>query len=311
MIKESAHDKSKGGQVVAVFGEVLADIFPEQKVLGGAPFNVARHLQSFELHPVMISRTGKDALREDILREMKRLDMDVSGIQCDRIFPSGQVRVHMEDGGHRFEILPDQAYDHIHYGVTHMVTMSLKPDLLYFGTLAQRAMASRQALKQCIADCNCLKFLDINLRSPWYSDYIIGNSLFNADVVKMNDEELKIVCDLFSIGGSAPEVRAQGLMQKFDLSKLIVTCGANGAWLLDDKQQLLNANPVKMSGDLVDTVGAGDAFAAVFIIGLLNDWPLDLTLCRANAFASAICGIRGAVPTHRDFYVPFIREWTE
>ena len=116
--------------VIGIFGEVLADIFPDETILGGAPFNVARHLQAFGLHPVMITRTGNDALRTQFLQEMQRLKMDVSGLQIDAIYPTGQVKVKLTSDGHQFEILEDQAYDHIHAGITHMVTMSLKPEMV-------------------------------------------------------------------------------------------------------------------------------------------------------------------------------------
>lgn len=309
MTPDEIHSRRQGRKTVALFGEVLADIFPEQSVLGGAPFNVARHLQAFDLHPVMISRTGNDALREDLLREMLRLGMDTSGIQCDPVFPTGQVQVHIEQDSHRFEILPDQAYDHIHAGMTHMMTMSLKPALAYFGTLAQRNMESRLALDQFIADSHCSKFLDINLRSPWYNKHTIRRSLQRADIVKMNEDELEIVAHFFRIDEKTPLATALALQKQFALEKLLVTCGGQGAWLLDTSGEFLRTGPVRAAASLVDTVGAGDAFAAVFIIGLLHEWPPALTLERANHFAAALCGIRGGAPEDHDFYVPFRQEW--
>lgn len=309
MTLDEIQARRNGKKVVALFGEVLADIFPDQSVLGGAPFNVARHLQAFELHPVMISRTGNDALREDLLREMLRLGMDASGIQCDPVFPTGQVQVHVENGSHRFEILPNQAYDHIHAGMTHMMTMSLKPELVYFGTLAQREMESRLALDQFIADSHCLKFLDINLRSPWYDKHTIRRSLQRADIVKMNEDELDIVAHFFRIEGGTPEAKARTLLKQFALEKLLITCGEQGAWLVDSTEEIIGTGAVGTEGRLVDTVGAGDAFAAIFIIGLLCGWPAALTLQRANRFAAALCSIRGGAPEDHGFYAPFKQEW--
>ena len=301
--------RRNGKKVVALFGEILADIFPERSVLGGAPFNVARHLQAFGMHPVMISRTGNDALREDLMREMLRLGMDTSGIQCDPVYPTGQVQVHIENGQHRFEILPDQAYDHIHAGMTHMMTMSLKPSLVYFGTLAQRAIESRLALDKFIADSHCPKFLDINLRSPWFSKHTIRRSLQRANIVKMNQDELADVARFFRIEGDSPEAQALQLMQAFDLKALLLTCGEQGAWLIDSNNEIFSTGPAEPEGKLIDTVGAGDAFAAIFIVGLLNQWPTALTLQRANRFAAALCGIRGGAPDDDNFYAPFLKEW--
>lgn len=168
---------AKTHKVVGIFGEVLADIFPDETVLGGAPFNVARHLQAFGLHPVMITRTGNDALYAQFLQEMQRLNMDISGLQVDAIYPTGQVNVKLTNDGHQFEILENQAYDHIHAGITHMVTMSLKPEMVYFGTLAQRSMPSRLALDKFLEDGKCPRFLDVNLRAPFYNKYTLKRSL--------------------------------------------------------------------------------------------------------------------------------------
>lgn len=296
-------------KTVGLFGEVLADIFPDQSVLGGAPFNVARHLQAFGLHPVMISRTGNDALRDDLLREMDRLGMDKTGIQCDPAYPTGQVQVHMKDGGHSFEILPDQAYDHIHAGVTHMMIMSLKPELVYFGTLAQRGMESRLALDKFLADSKCPRFLDINLRSPWYNKHTVRRSLLRSDIVKMNEDELEIVSGYFRISGKTPLLKAEALLDQFELTCLLITCGENGAWLINRQHEVFSTTPAGKTQTVIDTVGAGDAFAAVFIIGLLSQWEMPVAMHRANQFAAALCGIRGGAPQNQDFYLPFKQEW--
>lgn len=305
-IVPAARDK----KVVALFGEVLADIFPDQSVLGGAPFNVARHLQAFGLQATLITRTGADALRDDLLREMHRLGMDDNCVQIDPVYPTGQVQVHIENGQHRFEILPDQAYDHIHAGVTHMMTMALKPDLAYFGTLAQRGMESRLALDKFLEDAKCPRFLDINLRAPWFDKHMVRRSLLRAEIVKLNEGELKTVSEYFKIKANSLEAAATELMTQFNLKKLIITAGESGAWLLDQEHHILKAPPVNLAASIVDTVGAGDAFSAIFIIGLLHQWDPLLSLQRANQFAAALCQVRGGAPSNLDFYLPFKQEWS-
>lgn len=300
---------SHSGKVVALFGEILADIFPDQTILGGAPFNVTRHLNAFKLHPVLITRTGNDVLRDELMREMNRLELDISGVQYDPLYPTGQVKVILENGNHRYEILPDQAYDHIHAGLTHMITMALKPDMTYFGTLAQRGMESRLALDKFLSDGKSPRFLDINLRKPWYNKHTIKRSLLRTDILKMNEEELDVIAQYFKVKGEDKPQIARLLADQFDISKVIVTNGDQGCWLLDEGRRLLSTGPGKIGQPLVDTVGAGDAFAAVFILGLLSDWDMQLTLLRANQFASAICGIRGAAPQSLDFYTRFRNEW--
>lgn len=309
MIPDQSQPQKNDRKAVAIFGEILADIFPEQSVLGGAPFNVARHLQALGLDAVIISRVGNDALRDELLQEMKRLQMNTSGIQFDPTHPTGQVLVHLENGAHRFEILPNQAYDHIHAGITHMLTMSIKPQLVYFGTLAQRDMTSRLALDEFLSIGKSPRLLDINLRHPWYNKHTIRRSLRRADIVKMNAEELHAVTDCFKIRGASAQIKAQILLEEFDLDMLLVTCGADGAWMINAEQETFHTGPASTTHDLVDTVGAGDAFAAVFILGLLSHWEMPLTLQRANQFAAALCGIRGGAPQHADFYAPFQQQW--
>jgi fructokinase len=219
--------------VVAIFGEVLADVFPDRSVLGGAPFNVARHLKAFNQHPVMITRTGNDELRKDFLVEMSRLKMDVSGIQVDPVYPTGQVKVVMTDHQHVFDIEPNQAYDHIHAGVTHLITMAAHPNMVYFGTLAQRNLESRLALDTFLSDAKCPRFLDLNLRSPWYDEHTVRRSLLRSDIVKLNDEELEIVANYFKPKLKTPKDRASYLLDKFDFHTLLVTCGDSGAWTMN------------------------------------------------------------------------------
>jgi len=297
------------GATVALFGEVLADVFPDRTVLGGAPFNVARHLRAFGLNPVLITRTGNDALREQLLGAMSRYGMETLGVQLDPVYPTGQVRVHLEDGGHRFEILDKQAYDFIHTAVARMSGLGIHPALVYFGTLAQRHETSRRALRALLARTDAPTFLDVNLRAPWYETQTIRRSLQHADIVKLNADELTELAGLFALAGDTPEGQARAMMQKFGIAAILTTCGAEGAWLVETERAAIRVAAQAENITLVDTVGAGDGFAAVFILGMLRRWKLPLTLGRAHAFAGSICGIRGAIPEHDDFYQPFIKEW--
>ncbi|MCB5190825.1 carbohydrate kinase [Methylobacillus arboreus] len=301
--------RNNNGHAVAIFGEVLADIFPDGSVLGGAPFNVARHLHAFGLHPVMITRIGQDDLGRELLEEMQHLGMDTTGVQVDPVNPTGQVKVHMSDKGHHFEILPGQAYDYIHAGVTHMVTMATKPDLVYFGTLAQRNMESRLAVDNFLNYGTSPRFLDINLRDPWFDKHTVRRSLLRADIVKLNNEELETLVKILRLPGRTPHEHAAALIKRFNLDLLLVTEGERGGWLMDDTGHASTVEGTEPPKTFVDTVGAGDAFASAFILGILKGWPADVTLARANQFAAALCGIRGAAPGSADFYTPYKKEW--
>jgi len=299
---------NKNGTVV-LFGEVLADVFPDRAVLGGAPFNVACHLKAFGQHPVLITRLGEDALRDEVMNAMAQKGLDTLGVQFDKHYPTGQVRVHIEDGGHRFEILPTQAYDFIHPGVARMTLLSVHPALVYFGTLAQRHTVSRQALKTLLRGAQSGRFLDINLRSPWYDQKTLTHSLQYAEIVKLNDAELSELATMFGLPGTDPHEQAWALMIKFELEQVLVTCGDAGAWHMDRDGMLAEAASSDLVVKLVDTVGAGDGFASVFMLGSLCGWPILKTLERANTFAAAICEIRGAVPDQMAFYEPFKKAW--
>lgn len=306
---DNASNADMDDNVIALFGEVLADIFPDKSVLGGAPFNVARHLKAFKQHPIMISRTGHDALREELLEELTRLKMNLSGIQVDPVLPTGQVKVIVNEHQHVFDIEANQAYDYIDAGMTHHLMLSAQPELVYFGTLAQRSLESRLALDTFLSDAKCPRFLDLNLRSPWYDLPTIKQSLLRADIVKLNDEELTIVADYFNPNLKTLQERATCLLDQFDFDTLLITCGHAGAWVMNHQGLAIHVEGNAIHDTLVDTVGAGDGFSAVCILGLLHHWPMDIMLNRANQFAASICQIRGAVPKDLDFYSSMMHDW--
>ncbi len=299
----------RSGATVALFGEVLADVFPDRSVLGGAPFNVARHLRAFGLNPVLISRTGNDALRAELLATMTACGMETKGVQRDADHPTGQVQIHLENGTHRFEILPDQAYDHIDGDEALDVLRSIQPELIYFGSLAQRHAVSRSALQRLLDAGHTPTFFDVNLRAPWYDSATLTSSLQRAAMVKLNDEELGILTRQFGLPGDTLSSQAQAFLQAYGIEQLLVTCGAQGARLVPRAGAEVRVSPTGEAITVVDTVGAGDGFSAVFILGRLRSWPFAQTLDRAHEFAAAICGIRGAVPAQADFYVPFLEAW--
>lgn len=294
---------------VVLFGEVLADMFPDKSVLGGAPFNVARHLKAFGLNPVLISRLGNDVLRDRIMDVMAEARMETLGMQCNKIHPTGQVEVRLEGRGHHFNILPEQAYDYIHPSIARMTTLTVNPSFVYFGTLAQRNAISARALKLLIRSTNAPRFLDLNLRAPWYDKNTIIQSLQFANIVKLNDEELGILADMLHLQGNDNQSRAATLIRRYSLDQLLVTCGASGAWYLDRNDTFFNTGNPSPSINVMDTVGAGDGFAAVCLLGLMQRWPITKMLQRSNDFAAHICQIRGAIPDSADFYTPFSTSW--
>jgi fructokinase len=308
--------------VIAVFGEALVDDFGDRQVLGGAPFNVARHLAALGQEALMLTRVGQDENGARMRAEFERFGLSMAGLQVDAALPTGVVRVGRctdgDGGGHRFTILPHQAYDAIEAGPAMAALAAAAPATLYFGTLAQREPQSRDALTGLLAATAACRYLDLNVRAGHVTERCVFASLHAADIVKVNEEEL---LDLFGwythtrLGtedmGSAEVRRACATMLRvFNLSGLIVTLGPRGA-VYFGADGAHHATPLpSQPPQLADTVGAGDAFSAVFLLGRARGWPLDVTLARANEFAGAVCGIVGAVPADTAFYRPFIERWS-
>ena len=292
---------------VLLFGETLIDRFPGGDVVGGAPLNVARHLRAFGCAPVLVSRIGQDAEGARLLQMMERAGLSTHGVQLDSVYPTGVVAVHLGAEGHRFNIDPNQAYDHIHPRLARVAALAANPEIVYFGTLAQRA-DSHRALRHMLRATSGQCFFDVNLRDPWIYGERLHWSLRHADIVKANDDELDRIAQLLNMDESVAEAQARALIERYQLRGMLITCGEAGAWWLARAGEKISIAPDK-AVDVVDTVGAGDAFSAVFIFGLLQGWGMPVILKQEQQFASAICRIRGAIPEHDDFYEPFIRQW--
>lgn len=297
---------------ILLFGEVLVDCFPDREVQGGAPFNVAHHLlglgRAAGVVPVLVTRIGKDERGRRLLERIQSAGLPIDGVQQDCLHPTGQVRITLDASSHRFEIPPDQAWDFIHAEMARLVALSRRPRWLYFGTLAQRG-ASRTALRALLQANGARSFLDINLRDPWVRKDVLRWSLGKADVVKVNEEELHRVAHMMGQGTGAAKLLGERMIHAFNLRQLLVTQGEKGAWLLRHDGAYFHSGATAAVVDPVDTVGAGDGFAAVFLFGLTQGWPPEQILARAHRFAGQICGLRGAIPDNEDFYRPFIAEW--
>lgn len=301
-MSEETHPPLKGRPVI--FGEVLFDAFPDgREVLGGAPFNVARHLHAFGCEPLFISRIGEDERGEQVLRAMREWNMDLSGLQRDPELPTGVVRIAMQGTSHSFDILPNQSYDHINAQQALDVMHKNDAALLYFGSLIERTATSRETLQQ-LRKRGLPQFVDINLRAPWWQRERVEQLLHGVKWLKLNDEELAALGYEGEIGPAAVTLR-----EEYGFELLIVTCGAEGA-LVADRRGVERGAPVPVE-QLVDTVGAGDAFSAVTLLGLMRGWSMGVTLERALGFAAHLCEVRGAVLPKRDYYLQQLQRWGE
>lgn len=279
-----------------IFGEVLFDCFPDgQQVLGGAPFNVAWHLQQFGLQPQFISRIGNDEQGQRIQQAMQSSGMSSAQLQIDPELPSGKVSIEFAQGEPQYDIVHPSAWDAI-----SAIDGDYQCDFLYHGSLSLRDPRSRDSFQALRQRCQGQIFVDINLRPPWWDRALIGDLLLAADWAKLNEDEL---CTLQ--GSTTADL---SLMRQYALQGLIVTRGSSGAELLTVEGTSLQVTPAPGS-TVVDTVGAGDAFTSVILFGLLSGWPMEYLLPRAQAFASQIVGIRGAIPSDTAIYQNLIASW--
>lgn len=293
-----------------VFGEVLFDRFPDEgggvtEVLGGAPFNVAWHLQAFTASsprpPRFISRVGDDPLGERIRAAMDEQGMDRSLLQRDLVHPTGTVEVSLDLGEPSYDIVAERAYDFID---ADGLPECAPGTLLYHGTLAARHPVSAAALRHLRESNQLAVFVDVNLRAPWWKPEQVSALVAGATWVKLNAEELGILAP----AGDSAEERARRLVEAKGLSVAFVTLGANGALAVTADGETLKLGPPRVAR-FVDAVGAGDGFASVLILGLLRGWPLPRMLERAQIFATAIVGQRGATSRDPAFYRAVGARW--
>lgn len=297
---------------IAVFGEMLVDRFPTGPVVGGAPFNVARHLAAFGHDPLMIGAVGRDASGTLVRREFERYGLRQQGLQVLDSHPTGEVEVRMQPGGaHQFIIGGDVAWDHVALGPAREALGSPSRGWFYAGTLALRAPATRETQLALMRAHEGRIFLDVNWRDGAVETRHACVAAGLAHVIKVNEDELPMLCQWFALppprdGASEAELgeAAMALLHALSLRMLLVTLGPRGA-LCAQNRGVTRIAP-RRAVRVVDTVGAGDAFASVALAGLVRGWTTEVLLQRAIDFAGHVCEVRGAVPGELAAY----REWT-
>lgn len=290
-----------------VFGEVLFDQFDDgTQVLGGAPFNVAFHLAGFGLEPIFVTRIGKDKLGQKVRTLMNEWHMDCAGLQVDPIYPTGTVRVTLQDGQPTYTILANQAYDFIDASQIYRELKNSPISLLYYGTLAQRNQISQAALSDLRAWSQAPVFVDLNLRSPWWDTDSVSTNLTASRWAKINEEELLNISGRSIVTTSQLEQAASSIRKQYTLDLLIVTLGEKGSYFVTAHGTKFE--PAK-NVTVVDSIGAGDAFCAVVILGLSRGWSLNATQKRATDFAAHSCSYKGATHPAKSYYDAFLTRW--
>jgi fructokinase len=284
---------------VLCVGEVLWDALPEGLFLGGAPFNVACHLRAAGTPVSMVSRVGNDRLGQEALRRAVRYGVGVDLVQVDDTLPTGFVSVTVDDAGiPTYEIVAPAAWDAI-TASDALLARAADARAIVFGSLAQRHAISRRTIERLL-DSEALKVFDVNLRSPFEDRDIVRYSLERADVVKLSETEMRQVANWFDLRGS-PRDTAARLAESFGCSVVCVTRGSKGAALWHDGTWSEHPG---FTVEVKDTVGAGDAFLAVLLVGLLSGGDDGMLLQNANLIGAYVATQFGALPTDQAAAIP-------
>jgi len=275
-------------------GEVLWDLMPAGRQLGGAPANFACHARSLGADAFVITRVGKDDFGHEILRRFHELGIADGVVQIDDHKPTGTVAVLLQqDGVPQFNIRNDVAWDYLAPTSAAQKAVSAA-DAVCFGSLAQRHPITRASIQQLMAAApvTALRIFDINLRQQFYSREIIEQSLRLTTVLKLNDTELPVLAAMFELG-SRPQPQIQRLADLFELQLVALTRGPQSSLLYQNGRW---SEQVSEPVQVVDTVGAGDAFTAALTMGLLNKLDLDEVHAFAARVARFVCSRAGATP---------------
>ncbi len=279
-------------EIIVSIGEVVWDIFPDQTVLGGAPVNVAYHLQLLGHSVLPISRVGNDELGNETKQKVAELGLPLTGIQVDPQLATGRVNVSFGDNNEpSFDIVAPSSWDSIDLDHAREAIGNVTFQMV-FGTLGQRDSRSRATIR-ALWDMASFRFYDVNLRPPFTTRELVEDSLAVADVVKVNEHELAQLAAWAEIEFSDEKKAALELMNLYNCSAFLVTEGAAGAWLATEEGIFSHPGfPTKVA----DTVGAGDAFFAAFIDCFIKKKTWQECLENANKRGSYVASQQGATP---------------
>lgn len=278
---------------IAGIGELLWDVLEDSEKLGGAPINFAYHCRSFGAEAYAISSIGKDRRGKAALEELDTRGVATAHITEIGGVATGYVLANVDEAGVASYNFPeDVAWDRIQINQnTRKLAGTL--DAICYGSLAQRSEISRRSILEYLdlLAPEALSVFDLNIRQNFYSEAIIRTSLEKADVLKLNDDEIKIIAEVEDLAGDEEE-QLKMLVRRYSLKLGVLTRGGSGSLLVSPSSV---SNHPGYRTEIVDTIGAGDSFTAVTVCGLLNKYPLDKINDHANRVAAFVCSRKGAM----------------
>ena len=281
---------------VVGLGEVLWDVLPESKKLGGAPANFAYHAGQFlgSDNTIAISALGEDKLADETIEALKEHGLNYLLPRVN--YPTGTVQVTLSgDGIPAYEIKENVAWDNIPY-TPEIAEIARSCRAVCFGSLAQRSVTSWATIRQFLDDtpADCLKIFDINLRQQFYTKDVIEESLKRCNILKINDEELVVIKRMYGYDDLDMRGICEKILAEYGLKMLVLTCGTNGSYVFAPGLTSFQETPkVKVA----DTVGAGDSFTGSFCASILNGKPMEEAHKKAVEVSAFVCTQNGAMPT--------------
>jgi fructokinase len=278
-------------KVIVGIGEILWDMLPTGKALGGAPANFAYHAKRLGEDGWAVSAIGNDALGREIMEIV--MEKGLRNLISLTSRPTGTVQVSLDAKGvPSYTIMEDVAWDNIPF-TPQMAALASRADAVCFGSLVQRGNSRDSVLRFLRAmRPEALRVFDINLRQHYYSKEVIDESLQLSDILKINDEEIRIVAELFGLGGD-DTAACRALIERYGLKLVILTRGADGSEVITADEAIPQAVG---QVEVVDTVGAGDSFTAAFVVAYLRGDSLADAQRLANETAAYVCSCKGAMP---------------
>ncbi len=281
---------------VVGLGEVLWDMLPEGKKLGGAPANFAYHAGQFlgNDNTIAISALGEDSLADETLEALR--EHGLNDLLPRVPYPTGTVQVTLDEQGiPSYDIKENVAWDNIPFDAD-IQEIARNCRAVCFGSLAQRNVVSRETIHRFLdaTPDDCLKIFDINLRQQFYTKEIIKESIQRCNILKINDEELVLIGRMFGYPGLDIENKCWLILGKYNLDMLVLTCGTNGSYVFTPGQMSFQPTP---KVEVADTVGAGDSFTGSFCAAILSGKPVAEAHKRAVEVSAFVCTQNGAMPT--------------
>jgi len=286
-------------RVVVGLGEVLWDLLPAGKQLGGAPANFAYHAHALGAEAHVASAVGEDALGREIVHALQGLGLSTAHVARASGLATGTVSVALDANGQpAYTIHEPAAWDAIPFSAD-LEALAARADAVCFGSLSQRAARSTETIRRFLGATRraCVRVFDINLRQAYFTPAVVEAGLQAASILKLNDEELPVVAGLLGIAGDEDAVLAH-LVDEYDLALVALTRGAAGSLLVSPSAR---SEAQGRAVAVRDTVGAGDAFTAALVMGLLAGDALDEVHARASRVAAYVCTQHGATPSMDGF----------